>query len=79
MIAPATGAVAVRRAAIHIRFRSFASAAFLLLSISGCQTFSARQKEAVYTPTEGVLEAVAVLRRHVPDDTYRFQIGRAHV
>jgi len=25
-----------------------------------------------YKPTEGVLEVVAVLRRHVPDDTYRF-------
>ena len=42
----------------------------------GCQTFSARQKEAVYAPTEGVLEAVAVLRRHVPDDTYRFPPAR---
>ena len=42
----------------------------------GCQTFSARQKEAVYGPTEGVLEAVAVLRRHVPDDTYRFPPAR---
>jgi hypothetical protein len=43
---------------------------------TGCQTFSARQKEAVYGPTEGVLEAVAVLRRHVPDDTYRFPPAR---
>ena len=76
MISPAAGAGAGRRAPIHVRFRSFTSAAFLLLSISGCQTFSARQKEAVYTPTEGVLEAVAVLRRHVPDDTYRFPPAR---
>lgn len=48
----------------------------LLLVGAGCQTFSARQKEAVYGPTEGVLEAVAVLRRHVPDDTYRFPPAR---
>jgi len=52
----------------------------LLASIAllgaGCQTFSARQKEAEYGPTEGVLEAVAVLRRHVPDDTYRFPPAR---
>lgn len=48
----------------------------ILASTSGCTTFSARQKEAVYSPTEGVLEAVAVLRRHVPDDTYRFPPAR---
>lgn len=48
----------------------------LLLLAPACTTFSARQKEAVYAPTEGVLEAVAVLRRHVPDDTYRFPPAR---
>jgi len=48
----------------------------LLLVAPACTTFSARQKEAVYAPTEGVLEAVAVLRRHVPDDTYRFPPAR---
>lgn len=53
-----------------------ALAIFVLLASTGCQTFSARQKEAVYGPTEGVLEAVAVLRRHVPDDTYRFPPAR---
>ncbi|MFK7897844.1 MAG: hypothetical protein AB8G23_18560 [Myxococcota bacterium] len=42
------------------------------LSLGGCNTFSAKQEEAIYSPTEGVLETVAVLRRHVPDDTYRF-------
>jgi hypothetical protein len=50
--------------------------AALIAVASGCTTFSARQKEAVYGPTEGVLEAVAVLRRHVPDDTYRFPPAR---
>lgn len=48
----------------------------VVLLLAGCQTFSARQKEAEYGPTEGVLEAVAVLRRHVPDDTYRFPPAR---
>ena len=29
-----------------------------------------------YRPSENVLEVVAVLRRHVPDDTYRFPPAR---
>lgn len=45
---------------------------FLGLTLGGCNTFSAKQEKAIYSPTEGVLETVAVLRRHVPDDTYRF-------
>jgi hypothetical protein len=40
--------------------------------LGGCSTFSSKQEEAIYSPTEGILETVAVLRRHVPDDTYRF-------
>ncbi len=43
-----------------------------LLSATGCETFSARQAESIYGPSEGILETVAVLRRHVADDTYRF-------
>ena len=43
-----------------------------MVVLAGCQTFSARQEEAIYGPSEGILETVAVLRRHVPDDTYRF-------
>lgn len=42
------------------------------LATLGCNTFSARREEALYAPSEGILETVAVLRRHVPDDTYRF-------
>jgi hypothetical protein len=38
----------------------------------GCQTFSRKQAESRYGPSEGILETVAVLRRHIPDDTYRF-------
>ena len=47
-------------------------ATLALLAVTGCQTFSSKQEEALYGPSEGVLETVAVLRRHVPDDTYRF-------
>ncbi len=46
--------------------------AILASSALGCSTFSAKQIEARYSPSEGVLETVAVLRRHVPDNTYRF-------
>lgn len=46
--------------------------ALALFALGGCSTFSSKQEEAIYSPTEGVLETVAVLRRHVPDDTYRF-------
>ncbi|MCP4905003.1 MAG: hypothetical protein GY910_08475 [bacterium] len=44
----------------------------MLFGSSGCETFSRKQAEAVYGPSEGILETVSVLRRHVPDDTYRF-------
>ena len=40
-------------------------------TLSACS--AAKQRDAaVYGPTESVIEVVAVLRRHVPDDTYRF-------
>jgi hypothetical protein len=48
------------------------AAVALFMTSQGCSTFSAKQAEARYTPSEGILETVAVLRRHVPDDTYRF-------
>jgi hypothetical protein len=44
----------------------------LLLGAVGCSTPSAKRRQAIYGPTESVIEVVAVLRRHVPDDTYRF-------
>ncbi len=44
----------------------------LAVANQGCSTFSSKQIEAEYGPSEGILETVAVLRRHVPDDTYRF-------
>lgn len=52
-------------------FLVFAIPAFLIAS-QGCSTFSSKQAKAQYGPSEGILETVAVLRRHVPDDTYRF-------
>ncbi len=44
----------------------------MAISTIGCTTFSSKQIEARYSPSEGILETVAVLRRHVSDDTYRF-------
>ena len=39
---------------------------------AACTTPAQRKREAIYGPTESVLEVIAVLRRHVADDTYRF-------
>jgi hypothetical protein len=39
---------------------------------AGCANYDEMKREAVYGPSESLLEVVAVLRRHVPDDTYRF-------
>ena len=43
-----------------------------LSATTGCATLEQKQADATYAPTESVIEVVAVLRRHVPDDTYRF-------
>jgi len=42
--------------------------------LAGCATAPAADPR--YRPAESVLEVVAVLRRHVPDDTYRFEPAR---
>jgi hypothetical protein len=42
---------------------------------AGCSSLAKKKREATYAPTESVIEIVAVLRRHVPDDTYRFPPG----
>ena len=55
-----------------LRARTFLAGFTLLVVATGCETFSSQREEALYGPTEGILETVAVLRRHVPDDTYRF-------
>jgi hypothetical protein len=52
-----------------------ATGALALLVLSGCKSLQEKREEATYAPTESVIEVVAVLRRHVPDDTYRFPPG----
>lgn len=44
-----------------------------LLLVVACRT---ADPEPIYRPTENVLEAVAVLRLHIDDDTYRFWPAR---
>ena len=41
---------------------------------TGCR--STPTSDPRYRPSENLLEIVAVLRRHVPDDTYRFEPAR---
>jgi hypothetical protein len=48
----------------------------LVLCFSWLACASTPEVDPVYAPTENVLEVVAVLRRHVPDDTYRFEPAR---
>jgi hypothetical protein len=45
-------------------------ASLALLALGACA--STGEVDPRYAPTESVLEVVAVLRRHIPDDTYRF-------
>jgi hypothetical protein len=44
------------------------------VALSGCR--STPEPDPRYRPSENLLEVVAVLRRHVPDDTYHFQPAR---
>ena len=46
----------------------------LLALLVGCAP--ARAPEPSYDPARSLLEVVAVLRLHVPDDTYRFEAAR---
>ena len=48
----------------------------LLLAAFSLACSSTPEVDPAYAPTENVLEVVAVLRRHVPDDTYRFEPAR---
>lgn len=43
-------------------------------ALAGCR--STPEPDPRYRPSESLLEVVAVLRHHVPDDTYRFQPAR---
>jgi len=64
-------------------YTSRSAIAWLLIStlvlanlIAGCTPYTKRRKEAIYDPAESVTEIVAVLRRHIPDDTYRYPPGK---
>ena len=50
----------------------FAAAALLLLAACA----KAPEIEPQYAPAASVVEVVAVLQRHVPDDSYRFEPAR---
>jgi len=58
----------------EVRLRLTACALGVVV-LSGCKSLAEKREEASYAPTETVIEVVAVLRRHVPDDTYRFPPG----
>ncbi|MCZ6782293.1 MAG: hypothetical protein O7G30_03200 [Proteobacteria bacterium] len=50
-----------------------ATAVLVAVTLSaGCATAKRKKQEAIYGPTESVIEVIAVLRRHISDDTYRF-------
>ena len=59
-----------RRASVSVLASTVAVA--LTLGLGACATAEKKKLETRYAPSESVLEVVAVLRRHVPDDTYRF-------
>jgi len=61
-----------RRAAVRRLLARAVAIAIAGLAANGCATAEKKKLEAQYGPSESVLEVVAVLRRHVPDDTYRF-------
>jgi hypothetical protein len=55
--------------------RSLAAASLgVSLLVAGCA--GGPTADPRYRPAESVLEVIAVLRRHVPDDTYRFESAR---
>lgn len=51
-------------------------AAVPALALATCAACASPAPDPHFQPTQSVLEAVAVLRRHVPDDTYRFEPAR---
>lgn len=56
------------------RLRAGSVAALMLgaLLTAACSMSPKAKQDAIYGPSESVIEIVSVLRRHVPDDTYRF-------
>jgi len=57
------------------RWRAASRGALIVLVVlSACA--SPPTTDERYRPAENILEVLAVLRRHVPDDTYRFEPAR---
>lgn len=50
--------------------------AALLLSVPASARTARAELDPAYAPARGVLEILATLRHHVPDDTYRFEPAR---
>ncbi len=75
MLSPTMGESLIRTTRYTRRARgariSLLAAAVLFASCS-----SAPKTDERYRPAENILEVIAVLRRHVPDDTYRFESAR---
>jgi hypothetical protein len=65
---------ATTRSRLH---RAQCVVALISIGLAGaaCQTKKTQKLEAAYGPTGSIIEVVAVLRRHVPDDTYRFPVA----
>ncbi len=63
-----------RRARRAFRSPVAAILGVVALAATGCRTVP--ESDPRFRPTENVLEIVTVLRRHVPDDTYRFEPAR---
>jgi hypothetical protein len=61
---------------VTLRAAAARSGLVLALALAASVGCSSHQPNPRYRPTQSVLEAVAVLRRHVPDDTYRFEPAR---
>ena len=62
-------AIRIRSAVVHLQLLLTVAA---LVGAIGCTNFKKKKQETEYGPTESVVEVVAVLRVHIPDDTYRF-------
>ena len=56
--------------------RSIRSRGVLCVALAAVACASTPDPDPRYRPAENVLEVVAVLRTHVPDDTYRFEPAR---
>lgn len=66
-----------RRAANVRRLATRRAAARMLLAVAALGACArAPQPDPLYQPTQSLLEALAVLRLHVDDDTYRFEPAR---